>query len=65
MLFCARMGGTNSTEAILDVHHGDEDIYPELPVKKSLGETVVKLVHVKKGLCTVQLGCTYVMKSTR
>lgn len=27
----------------------DHDLYPDLPIQKKLGETVVKLIHVKKG----------------
>lgn len=28
----------------------DSTLYPDLPVKKKFGETVVKLTHVKKGV---------------
>lgn len=44
------MGVTSSSgSTALDARPDESDLYPELPVKKKFGETVVKLIHVKKG----------------
>jgi len=47
---CGRMGTTASTQVSLLVDQRAMEYYPELPAPKKLGDTVVKLIHVKKGM---------------
>jgi hypothetical protein len=45
------MGVTSSSPPVVATKTEEEDLYPDLPVKKKFGETVVRLIHVKKGTC--------------